>query len=1209
VTLFDVAELEPLLGPGGRPFTPEQAEAVRRRSGALLLSANAGSGKTSVLVERIVRLALEDDVPPSQVLAITFTEKAAGELRARVRARFAELGRRDLAAEAEAAQLSTIHGLCATVLRSHAAAAGLDPGFRVLDEREARGLRDAAFEAALAAFLADDPAGSGATQSRPATFAPWANSPATRLDLVAAYGVDRLADVVREVHDERRSRGRDVAIAVPELPSPPDPATLLGACRDALAALDGVAGKRVGEAVARLEALRDVLEAGPATAAQLAAGAFSTRGAKALGTPPCLAYAEALAAASASEADARAAEVLRGLDALVGEHARAYAAGKAEVGAVDFDDLELRTRDLLRDAPAVREAVRARFARVMVDEFQDTNPLQLELLDLLTDGAFEVGDERQSIYGFRHADVAVFRARRAQREAVGAALTLATNFRTAPEVLTTLNGLFAPRFGRGWAPLAPGRTDLPALAVPRVELHVTTVDGWDDAGLQGALPDDRACRHAEARHVARRVREIVETTHLRAKDVVVLLRATSAMEVFDRALADEGLQTLAAGSAGWWARRQVLDLCAYLGALANPRDEEALFALLACPLVGLTSDGLAAVAAAAPPGDRADVLERLAAGTPAERCVPGLPDADAARLAGFASWFAAERAGAARRGLDELLERAVVARGYDLHVLGLPGGRRRLANVLKLQRLAAEAQARLGRDVRAFTDLARAELEAEAREVDAPVDLGDQDAVRLMTMHAAKGLEFPCVVVTDLGRDARLTRPVVTQDDRGRVGLRLVALDRPEPSDALDHAELLAERHAAEHAEEDRVHYVAMTRAEELLVLSGTADPAKLPDDRPGRAPIGWVVRGLVADAEARLAAPEAEHEVRRTTAEGHAVRVRLVRHAPGDPDPVRPPAPAQPPQLELHLPGTAAARPDVLDPIPAPGPAAVATLSYSSLRDHAACGYRFYLQRVLRLPRERRDRELAARLAAEEGRPDDAPARPRTASGLDPRFRGSLVHELLEALDARATMPPAATAIRERAAAMDDGDAPEELSDAQIADVQALIAAYLASDLRRRVVAAPWSGRERPFAFGLGEGRPLVNGVLDLVAREADGGWLVLDFKTDPLAPGDDPEALVARDYGLQRRLYALAALHAGAPHVEVVHQFLERPEAPAAVRWTAADRDALAVEVLDAARGLLAGDFAPSPAPHRGLCLGCPGRRALCSHPPEATLRALPA
>ena len=201
--------------------------------------------------------------------------------------------------------------------------------------------------------------------------------------------------------------------------------------------------------------------------------------------------------------------------------------------------------------------------------------------------------------------------------------------------------------------------------------------------------------------VAARVAALVRDEGVAPADVVVLLRAATDMAVFERALEEQGLSTLAAGGRGYWGRQQVLDLCAYLAALANPRDELALFGLLASPLVGAErrrpGDRWPAPRARARAGRRWPRRSARGGRRPdgARRrriAADGLPDADRDALANFCPWFAAERAGAPRRGLDELLERVVDRTGYDLHVLGLPGGRRRWANVLKLQRLAASSR-------------------------------------------------------------------------------------------------------------------------------------------------------------------------------------------------------------------------------------------------------------------------------------------------------------------------------------------------------------------------------------------------------------------------------------------------------------------------------------------------------------------------------------
>ncbi|MDX6726707.1 MAG: ATP-dependent helicase/nuclease subunit, partial [Baekduia sp.] len=462
-----------MVGKGGLPFTDEQADAIARRDGPLLLSANAGSGKTSVLTERFVRSVLEDGIEPGRILAITFTDKAAGELRTRVRARFVELGRRDRARDLDAAWISTFHGLCARILRAHAVRAGLDPGFGVLEEAESRDVRNSAFERALADFLEGD---------RPEA-----------LDLVAAYGVDALQLRIIATHDQLRSAG----MTRPRLPAvrtdAPDGAALARALERAEAEL-GVddARRSVIGARAALARCRELLAAGVAPElAALEAAEFKPGNTKALQGDGCTAYLDALQAYNTGWRDALAGKAVVLLDDLLGRYADAYATAKRARAALDFDDLELLARDLLRGTPAVRAAYAQRFERVMVDEFQDTNATQLDLLELLGSERFVVGDELQSIYGFRNADIELFRARRAALAGAGRVATLATNFRSRGQILDTINAAFAPRLGLGFVALREGRPPA-AAGAPLVELLLTDQSGWDadgeDAVDLGELP-------------------------------------------------------------------------------------------------------------------------------------------------------------------------------------------------------------------------------------------------------------------------------------------------------------------------------------------------------------------------------------------------------------------------------------------------------------------------------------------------------------------------------------------------------------------------------------------------------------------------------------------------------------------------------------------------------------------------------------------------
>jgi ATP-dependent exoDNAse (exonuclease V) beta subunit len=1141
-----------------RAFTPEQAQAIARRDGDLMLSANAGSGKTSVLVERFVASVVQDGLRADQVLAITFTEKAAGELRARVRARLLELGHREAAREAEAAWITTFHGFCARILRAHAVAAGLDPGFTVLDPADGRGAQRQAFEAALADFLA----------------APRADA----LDLAAGYTVDRLERMVLAAHDELRSRGQ----TRPSLP----PARATADADAARAALDRAcaalaaelatagAGAAVDAARGALETCREALDAAAAVDPR---AAKVGRNANALKTPAADAYRAALEAAARARADRDAVPALALIDELLGRYADAYAAAKRVRGGVDFDDLELLARDLLAREPGIAAGYRERFERIMVDEFQDTNALQLELLELVArENACTVGDELQAIYAFRHADVEVFRARRARLEAEGRTATLATNFRSRPEILCALNGAFGP-LHEHWVDLRPGRRDPPA-PEPVVELLVTDADAWNGdapAALGVGLPAASPVKQAEARIVAQRVAALVHEEGVAPRDVVVLLRASAEMGLYERALELAGLPTLAGGGSGWWGRQQIRDLCHLLAALANPRDEEALLGLLASPMAGLSSDALALLALGAREGAMT-IWEAVH-----DDALTLAPE-DARRLAAFRAWFAGERERAPRLGLDEVLQRAVRRTRYDLHMLALPRGARRLANVHKLLRMAAAYEARRGRDVRGFIDLATAELEADAREPDAPVDLGGLDAVRLMTIHAAKGLEFGVVVVADLGRRGNLSPPDLHVSG-DRVGLRLVGIDGSKAT-TLDFDAIEAERRAADEAEERRVMHVAMTRAEERLILSGAARLGdSWPEPGPGAPPISWLAPALVPGVAALdPGEPIEDHGLVRTVLNSPASDV-LRLEAPV------PVAPGE--QLALALNGGAPAAAIAPAPPPvepaAPAPAPPGTLSYTSLTRYAQCPYRFHLERGLGLPEQEPPEHL---------RDAEAPV-----SALDLRVRGTLVHELLEGLDLRADAAlPDDELVRAVAAAHE-----AELSEADVADLRELVAAFAGSALRERLSAARSVHREHAFAFALGDG-PMLTGFVDVIAYEADGAALIVDYKSDRVGDAD-LEELVEAGYGVQRRIYALAALRAGAPAVEVAHLFLERPAGPAVVRYEQADAETLDAELRAFAAPLLAGAYPVAAVPHRGLCATCPGRAGLCSYPPELTDREL--
>ncbi len=1108
-----------LLAPGDLPLravsatlTAEQELAVERRSEPLLLAAGAGSGKTSVLVERFVRAVREDGVSPGRILAITFTERAASELRERVRERLGQLGERQptfasSARDTEAAFVGTFHGFCARLLRAHPLAAGLDPEFEILDEGFSGRMRDRAFKVALVDFLAGEPAAA--------------------VDLLAAYSADRVRAMVGGVYAELRSRGESA-------PALPARALAPGAGRDDL---DGAAACAL---------LGELLE----------------------------------------------------------RFGRSYKALKRARGALDFDDLELHARELLTERDSVRAAWSERFELLMVDEFQDTNPRQLAILTALERGnLFTVGDERQSIYGFRHADVSLFRARRAELSERGASLELARNFRSRPALLDVVNVVFAQRFGPGYTPLLAGRengrTDgVGDAAEPLVELLLTDTRGWEDdrepalAVAGERLPRAARWRHAEARMLAQRVAELVEGGAVRAGDVVVLLRAVGDLAVYERALRECGLRTLAAVG-GFWGRQEVVDLLSYLRTLANPLDEAALYATLASPLVGLSSDGLALLARIARAHGEGQVWDTVSRGADDLHDLLAPEDRDA--LVGFADRLRRERRAAGMRTIAQLIERELAASGYREHVRGLEWGERRLANVHKLLALARRFEASEGRDLRGFLDyVSHLKDVMGVAESDAPVAGVEPDAVRLMSIHAAKGLEFPVVCVADLGRAPNTSVPDLLVDGE-RTGLRLVRLDGTESVPSLDYEELSEERNRAQAEEEDRILYVAMTRARERLLLSGAVNFERWPEQRLRGSAISWLGPALHPDLPSIARELERPvHDLPVGAGRGATVRCRL--NAPATVGALLSPraprmlaaagARARGARAGGDPPGGAGAA--VGGP---PATAAVDSLSYTTLSEWERCGYRYYLERILRLEENR----AAARGGAGGGE-------------LSARARGTLVHRLLESVDYRRAAEPSPDELSRVARELGLRVGPRDREEIEALLGSVASAAASGSGPAARVAAARSVHREHPFAFSLGPEEPLIGGTIDLLAREPDDGRLVIDYKTDRVGASEDLDALVGRDYALQRLVYALAVLRAGAPGVEIVHWFLERPRGWVCARYSSADLGELEERLAARVQSARARMFAVSEHPHRALCETCPGRAGLCSYGDEETLRETP-
>ena len=1061
-------------------LTDEQ-RAATLADGELFLSAGAGTGKTSVVIARIAR-AISDGAAPERVLVVTYTEAAARELVDRL-ARALPSPSTGVQSPGSRVHASTIHGLCARLLREHALAAGLPADLQVLDEGQARVLARTAFALAVERGRAADPE--------------------PTLALLTDYGFAELRALVLELDRKLRARGESAPPLPPEARPLAEP---LDALRAACGAM--LAGAVPSEqARKRLERLRALLARDPVPAELANLKRFSSRPLGAL-KEPC----EAVQRVALEHLDRSAHERLL---QLLPRFRAAYQRAKEREGALDFDDLQERLCDLLEADSTVRAAVQAAYDLVLVDEFQDTNGLQCRLLDLVSaesrDRVF-VGDEFQSIYRFRDADVGLFRAR---RDGASTASALTGNFRSRAPVLAFVNELFGGLFDEGsYRPLVPAATFPSPAAAPAVELVV--VDGRDQL-----MP---ARREAEAAAVATRLRAIVSEGVHGPGDCVVLLRSGSDAAVYERALDRAGLPSASLIAQRYYGMQAVRDVTAYLALVRNRFDDMALASVLASPLVGLSNDGLLALRRAAQAAlyypIQYDQLE-------------GLAEADRTRVRCFRERYEAIVAASSRCRLTELVQRVIDDHDYDLASLVRRDGRQRDANLRKLVQLADEFERLRGADLAGLLD-ALDTLEAEAvREAEAVTE-AQAGAVRIMTIHAAKGLEFPVVAVADLARIPVRTTPSVAVAADGRVGLTLRDAHGGSVRSPLLDA-IIDEARREDEAERRRVLYVALTRAQHRLLLAGSVPAAGDSDLAPVLAAAG------VDEARLRVG-EELACEI-----DGHPIAVHVFDGTSSvTAGPIERPgraAPAVGEQLSLldqpieHLPPLSSA----------PGRARhrPRALSFSALELHERCGFRYYAERVLGLRA--------------------APA------GAGPR--GTIVGDAVHRAVAgdRSQLAALAEGERERAAT--------------------LLAAWEASSLAGRIGELADVQRELEFAFL--EREVVLRGSFDLYAVDPDGSVLIVDLKTNRLGESA-PAAIAAERYRLQQVIYALAALRGGAPAVELAFCFLERPESVVSQRFSQADSAALADELGAAIDRLLGSEF---PARPGLVCRDCPALDRICA------------
>lgn len=1192
-------------------WSEAQLQAIRLRDKNILVAAAAGSGKTSVLVERIIQRLL-DPVQPidvNQILVVTFTNAAAAEMRSRVgvalqkalteqRGQTAHIERQLVLLHS--AQISTIHAFCQQLVRQHFHLLDIDPQFRIANDAEMTLMKqdvltavcEASYAVGDGAFLAlVDQYGEEksdealhqlvlglyeASRSHPWPEA-WLQSLPAAFDLPLDAAIDAtpwaglIAHKVRLELEGMRDWLLELSLAADEL-APVYSATLAEdwqVLQDVLTAVDGGWD---GLAAALTEARFGKMPNAPKGMPDDVKKYFQNGRQKVKDKVNDVRTLYFEQSAADWLADMRKlASVISALTALVERFAAAFAAAKRAKGVLDFSDLEHFCLQVLREPgstpadsrpSAVAAELQARFAEIMVDEYQDTNGVQESMLRLLArpdqPNLFLVGDVKQSIYRFRLAEPELFLAKYHAYPQAGdgcARVDLAQNFRSRPGVLAAVNFLFGQLLVPSVAELSYGEAealhpgpDYPAAdgrslddpveicLIDREDKAPPPEDGdGEDFRQAAAEAAELSGFELEARWIAQAIQRLMTEERqvydksaggyrrLSWRDIVILLRSVRGKaDVLLTTLREAGIPVYAELDSGYFRETEVQVMLALLSCIDNPRQDIPLAGVLRSPLVGLTAAELAEIRLLEPQGDLWDAVELA------------VQDKARVKLQRFWQAFTHWRNLARRDGVPVLIWDIYRQTGYYDYVGSMPGGMVRQANLRALYDRARQFEATYFRGLFRFLRFIE-RMQDKGSDLAVARTLGEsEDVVRVMSIHKSKGLEFPVVIVGDLGK------PLNLQDSRASVLCHKTLGLGPyvvQPEWRLKYPSLA--RHGISHklimetkAEELRILYVALTRAREKLILVGSVKRLGSQLDEWNRKAryrattlaesaiagakhyLDWIMPAVLRHPDSQpLGAQDWPDDLPLLGAASHW-RLTTCRRA----ELARPPVESGdwPPLL---------AEVEAGRPVPDGGAAdwVAATL-----------GWQYAYPAVVSKPAKLSVTELKRRF--EQVEPHTTYRLPRRASiSLRPRFvqerleltgaeRGTLLHSVMQHLDLQGDLSAAGVAAQLEQMVYREVLLPEH---APLVDTAA-VAAFFAGTLGQRMLQSPLCRRELPFSLLLPakalyadmadqEEGIFVQGVIDALFDEGDG-LVLLDYKTDKESDG----AALAERYQFQLSLYA---------------------------------------------------------------------------------------
>ncbi len=1159
-------------------LTPSQQRALQtgRHLGVI---ANAGSGKTLVLVERYLDIVCRGAAAVDEVVAITFTEKAAGELKRRIAdgitRRLLEPGADRAALERVRGQLPsaaihTIHGFCSRLLREFPVEGGVDASFTVIEPIDRETLLQESFAEVYRAILREDAhpdlrppllelACTIGKKSLLQILESMAARHETMIRLTGPDGVysrddDQIPRWWREQLAEHLRRAMD------------DP-SVIGPLRAVITAATGKSAADMLMELRRVESAGNLDDRSAALATILenvftAGGAVSKRfmgKGTALPDNPHLATIAGrlhplLFAVRETDSDIAHAELLRATRTLLAVYRLAverYRDKKNAAGQLDFDDLQLLARDLL-NRELVRTRLAARYRFIMVDEYQDTNRLQYEILLPLisqynTGNLFIVGDPKQSIYGFRNADVAVFSRTCEDIRARGgedSLIVLGESFRLLPDLAAFTNSVFRAVMGTGGPGTDVAYDELIAARPGNTGGRVETL----------LLPADGTMPEAEA--VARRVRQLFgggftvydRNEHprpVRLSDIAVLLRSRKSLGDFEKAFVRHGVPYVVTGGTGYFQTQTIFDFTNIFRFIVNRHDDVALAGILRSPLYSVSDAELFAVAGLPRSGSLWDFLRNFPA-------LAGIPPLERA-----VRMLAEDLEAGPRMTVPEFLDRLVERSGIEAVSGAVPRGDQGLANLRKLSEIARAFEGRGFTTLYDFTARLQRLVEEEEKEGQAVIDV-QRDAVRIMTVHAAKGLEFPVVIVPTLERTFLSDRQPFIDETLGIGFSHVAAGNTAGPAPLVEFLRQEARHRAV--AEEKRIFYVACTRARDCLILSARETSSSAPS---------WLLwlKQAIRGIGSENAAVEVVSVLRRAATAGgkaepemppHTLRIHIVRE-----------------QDLAELPPISIPRPETAEPAriaigPVQQRARGEVFTASSIRTYLECPAKYYLQYVLGLPSE------------EQGGREAGPDEDRETA-TDPGVKGTITHRALQYADG---VPHDHVHALVRRSAAQEG----VRDDAVIDELTTAVQDVLRSPFWRGMQSGKESRTEVALTGTLGE--VFVTGTIDRLFRDADGCWHVVDYKTDRI--GTESLADRTHRYLPQLKMYAylVSRLHPGSS-VRCTLLFTARVDKPQTVLLGPAEISAFEEELRQAVHRINSLDFKPIGSP----CPVCPLTPEVCS------------